>query len=201
MIHHLSHTLLLPLAFSPCGRLGTVAARITSNTENFFASDAVGDPDSPSPGFSSIADAVEDIAAGKMVVVVDDESRENEGDLIMAAALATSASVAFMVNECSGIVCVGMRGADLDRLRLPPMVPPAENDEAMLTAFAVTVVRSQPLPPPSLAPGSPSLLPLPLSFLPLPPSAPSLNPPVLLPFTSPASLHPPPVPSSPLFYI
>lgn len=77
----------------------------------------------------------------QFAVVVDDEDRENEGDLIMAASLATPADMSFMVNYCTGIVCVGMRGADLDRLNLPQMVRSEENEEAMVTAFTVSVVR------------------------------------------------------------
>lgn len=91
------------------------------------------------PGFSSIPDALADIAAGKFVVVTDDADRENEGDLIMAAERMTPAAMAFMVEHTSGIVCVGMTGADLDRLQLPLMVPTPENEEAMTTAFTVSV--------------------------------------------------------------
>ena len=67
-------------------------------------------------------DAIHDIAAGKFVVVLDDEDRENEGDLIIAAEKMTSSDVAFMVNHTSGLICVGMEGKDLDRLELPQMV-------------------------------------------------------------------------------
>ena len=87
----------------------------------------------------SIERAIADIAAGKAVVVVDDEDRENEGDLIFAAEKATPELVAFMVRYTSGVVCVGMSGAELDRLRIPLMVSSAENEEAMYTAFTVTV--------------------------------------------------------------
>jgi hypothetical protein len=93
----------------------------------------------PTPGFDSIADALAALAAGELVVVLDDEDRENEGDLIGAADRITPAGMAFVVNHSSGVVCVGMEGADLDRLRLPLMVPSAENEEAMATAFTVTV--------------------------------------------------------------
>lgn len=79
------------------------------------------------------------MAAGELVVVLDDEDRENEGDLIAAADKITPAATAFLVQHTSGVVCVGMEGADLDRLRIPLMVGSAENEEAMYTAFTVTV--------------------------------------------------------------
>lgn len=75
----------------------------------------------------SVERAIADIAAGKAVVVVDDEDRENEGDLIFAAELATPELMAFMVRHSSGYVCVGMDSADCDRLGLPPMV--ARNED------------------------------------------------------------------------
>ncbi|RAV33142.1 bifunctional 3,4-dihydroxy-2-butanone-4-phosphate synthase/GTP cyclohydrolase II [Corynebacterium heidelbergense] len=81
--------------------------------------------------------AIADIAAGKAVIVVDDENRENEGDLIFAAELATPELVAFMVRHSSGYVCVGMTGADCDRLGLPPMV--GRNEDVRQTAYTVTV--------------------------------------------------------------
>lgn len=81
--------------------------------------------------------AVADIAAGRPVVVVDDESRENEGDLVIAAEKATPEIVAFMMTECRGLICAPMEGADLDRLDLPQMVD--HNTESMQTAFTVSV--------------------------------------------------------------
>ncbi|WP_438489010.1 bifunctional 3,4-dihydroxy-2-butanone-4-phosphate synthase/GTP cyclohydrolase II [Streptomyces sp. S186] len=81
--------------------------------------------------------AVADIAAGRPVVVVDDENRENEGDLIVAAEKATPEIVAFMMSECRGLICAPMEGADLDRLDLPQMVE--RNTESMGTAFTVSV--------------------------------------------------------------
>ena len=81
--------------------------------------------------------AISDIAAGRPVVVVDDESRENEGDLIFAAELATPELVAFMMTECRGLICAPMESDDLDRLELPQMVQ--QNTEMMSTAFTVTV--------------------------------------------------------------
>ena len=77
------------------------------------------------------------LAAGRMVVVVDDENRENEGDLLVAASAVTPDQMAFIVRHSTGIVCAPMPGERLDALRLPPMV--AENTEAHATAFTVSV--------------------------------------------------------------
>jgi len=81
--------------------------------------------------------AVADLAAGKAVVVVDDENRENEGDLIFAAARATPDLVGFMIRHTSGVICVAMTGPDLDRLALPPMT--MVNEDRKGTAYAVSV--------------------------------------------------------------
>jgi len=87
--------------------------------------------------FSSIPDIVSDIRAGRMVVIVDDEDRENEGDLIMAAEHATPEAIAFMIRHTSGILCVPMEEARLASLDLPQMVP--NNEDAHRTAFTVSV--------------------------------------------------------------
>ncbi|XP_022141023.1 bifunctional riboflavin biosynthesis protein RIBA 1, chloroplastic-like isoform X2 [Momordica charantia] len=97
------------------------------------------DFDRPTEGFASVADAIEDIRQGKMVLVVDDEDRENEGDLIMAAQAATPEAMAFIVKYGTGIVCVAMKGEDLERLQIPLMVNEKENEEKLCTAFTVTV--------------------------------------------------------------
>jgi len=81
--------------------------------------------------------AIEAIRAGRPVVVVDDEDRENEGDLIFAAQRATQENVAFMIRWTSGYICVAMRGRDLDRLGLPPMT--MVNEDKKGTAYAITV--------------------------------------------------------------
>ncbi|HEY2297335.1 MAG TPA: bifunctional 3,4-dihydroxy-2-butanone-4-phosphate synthase/GTP cyclohydrolase II [Jatrophihabitans sp.] len=81
--------------------------------------------------------AVADIAAGKAVVVIDDEDRENEGDLIFAAELATPDLVAFMVRYTSGYLCVSVTEEEADRLDLPPMY--RTNQDRRGTAYAVTV--------------------------------------------------------------
>jgi 3,4-dihydroxy 2-butanone 4-phosphate synthase/GTP cyclohydrolase II len=85
----------------------------------------------------AIALAIDAIRAGKPVVVVDDEDRENEGDLIFAAEFATRELTAFMVRHTSGYICVAMPGVDLDRLGLPPMT--SVNEDRRGTAYAVTV--------------------------------------------------------------
>ncbi|WP_024805413.1 bifunctional 3,4-dihydroxy-2-butanone-4-phosphate synthase/GTP cyclohydrolase II [Nocardia sp. BMG51109] len=87
--------------------------------------------------FDTIERAVADIAAGKAVVVVDDEGRENEGDLIFAAEKATPELVAFMIRYTSGYICVPLTGADCDRLGLPPMY--AINQDKHGTAYTVSV--------------------------------------------------------------
>ncbi|MBW8736899.1 MAG: bifunctional 3,4-dihydroxy-2-butanone-4-phosphate synthase/GTP cyclohydrolase II [Streptomyces turgidiscabies] len=84
--------------------------------------------------------AIADIAAGRPVVVVDDEDRENEGDLVIAAEKATPEIIAFMMSECRGLICAPMEGDELDRLRLPQMVD--DNTESMKTAFTVSVDAS-----------------------------------------------------------
>jgi len=95
----------------------------------------------PDPVGKSVLDpvgkAVEAIAAGRPVVVVDDADRENEGDLIFAAQCATPELVAFMVRYTSGYICVPLTGADCDRLDLPPMYH--TNQDRRGTAYTVTV--------------------------------------------------------------
>ncbi|MDT7793552.1 MAG: 3,4-dihydroxy 2-butanone 4-phosphate synthase / cyclohydrolase, partial [Mycobacterium sp.] len=81
--------------------------------------------------------AVADIAAGKAVVVIDDEDRENEGDLIFAAQMATPELVSFMVRYTSGYICVALTESECDRLDLPPMHH--SNADNFRTAFTVTV--------------------------------------------------------------
>ncbi|KDP29730.1 hypothetical protein JCGZ_18665 [Jatropha curcas] len=118
---------------------GTLSAEITPTTTAFFPDDDEYDLDHPTNGFSSIPEAIEDIRQGKLVIVVDDEDRENEGDLIMAASKATPEAMAFIVKHGTGIVCVSMKGEDLERLELPLMVTQKENEEKLCTAFTVSV--------------------------------------------------------------
>lgn len=87
--------------------------------------------------FDKVEQAIEDIAAGRPVVVVDDAHRENEGDLILAASKATPELLALLIRYTSGVICVPMEGKDLDRLQLPLMT--AQNQERMRTAYTVSV--------------------------------------------------------------
>ncbi|MFE8010526.1 bifunctional 3,4-dihydroxy-2-butanone-4-phosphate synthase/GTP cyclohydrolase II [Streptomyces sp. NPDC057418] len=87
-----------------------------------------------------VEQAIRDIAAGRPVVVVDDEDRENEGDLVIAAELATPEIIAFMMSECRGLICAPMENDELERLELPQMV--THNTESMKTAFTVSVDAS-----------------------------------------------------------
>ena len=88
-------------------------------------------------GFATIEEAIEEIRQGRVLVVVDDEDRENEGDLVMAADKVTPEAVNFMVTHARGLMCVPMTGERLDALKLGMMV--AENTAPMATAFTVSV--------------------------------------------------------------
>ena len=87
--------------------------------------------------FATIPEAVEDIRAGRMVIVVDDADRENEGDLIMAAEKVSAESIAFIVRHSSGVICMPVVGDRLDQLEIPLMV--AANTDHQGTAFTVSV--------------------------------------------------------------
>ncbi len=87
--------------------------------------------------FDSIEEAIKDIRAGKMVIVLDDEDRENEGDLVMAAQMVTPDAINFMRKYAGGLICVPMTGRRLDELHLPQMV--SENSAVHETAFTVSV--------------------------------------------------------------
>ena len=93
-----------------------------------------GDTDSP---LAAVEDAIAAVGRGEIVVVVDDEDRENEGDLIMAAEHATPEAIAFFVRYTSGVICAPMTGERLDDLALPLMV--TVNTEPMRTAYTITV--------------------------------------------------------------
>jgi 3,4-dihydroxy 2-butanone 4-phosphate synthase / GTP cyclohydrolase II len=89
------------------------------------------------PGMANVEEIVAELRAGRMVLILDDEDRENEGDFIMAAECATAEAVAFMIRHSSGIICVPLDPERLAQLELPQMVP--NNDEAYRTAFTVSV--------------------------------------------------------------
>ena len=90
-----------------------------------------------SQAFDDVDRAIKDIAEGRPVVVVDDADRENEGDIILAASMATPELLAFMIRYTSGVICVPLPGAELDRLHLPLMT--SQNTEHMRTAFTLSV--------------------------------------------------------------
>ena len=87
--------------------------------------------------FASIPEAIEEIRRGRMVIVVDDADRENEGDLIMAAERVTPEAIAFIVRHTSGVICMPVIGERLDELEIPLMV--AANTDSRRTAFTVSV--------------------------------------------------------------
>jgi 3,4-dihydroxy 2-butanone 4-phosphate synthase/GTP cyclohydrolase II len=89
------------------------------------------------PALDTVERAIADIAAGRPVVVVDDEDRENEGDIVFAAQMASPELVAFTMTHCRGLLCVPLEEDVLDRLQLGQMAP--HNSERMQTAFTVSV--------------------------------------------------------------
>jgi 3,4-dihydroxy 2-butanone 4-phosphate synthase/GTP cyclohydrolase II len=90
--------------------------------------------------FDSIDDALQDLAAGRAIVVVDDENRENEGDVVCAAQFATPDMINFMAVEARGLICLAMTGERLDELELPLMVTQSSfEDENEQTAFTVSI--------------------------------------------------------------
>ncbi len=91
----------------------------------------------PAVRLDTVEDALADIRAGKPVVVVDDEERENEGDLVFAAARCTPELMAFTIRHSSGVICAPVTAAVLDRLSIPLMTP--HNRERMRTAYTVSV--------------------------------------------------------------
>eukprot|EP00571_Detonula_confervacea_P003030 CAMPEP_0172315068 /NCGR_PEP_ID=MMETSP1058-20130122/24032_1 /TAXON_ID=83371 /ORGANISM="Detonula confervacea, Strain CCMP 353" /LENGTH=637 /DNA_ID=CAMNT_0013029063 /DNA_START=81 /DNA_END=1994 /DNA_ORIENTATION=- len=88
-------------------------------------------------GRQSVEDAIAAVARGELIVVVDDESRENEGDFIMAADKCTPETMAEFIRYSSGVICIGMEGKRMDELKLPPMV--VNNEDPKGTAFSVSV--------------------------------------------------------------
>ena len=89
------------------------------------------------PQFASINDAIRELRAGRMVVVVDDEDRENEGDLTMVAESVTPEAINFMATHGRGLICLAMTGERLDELKLAPMVP--DNTALHGTAFTISI--------------------------------------------------------------
>src|SRR5207244_752844 len=87
--------------------------------------------------FADIETAIRELKAGRMVVVIDDEDRENEGDLTMAAELVTPEAINFMATHGRGLICLAMTGERLDELDLAPMV--SDNTGLHGTAFTVSI--------------------------------------------------------------
>src|SRR5512139_1556800 len=88
---------------------------------------------------NTIDEAIEDMAKGKMVILVDDEDRENEGDLCMAAEKVTPEAINFMAKHARGLICLSLTEERLEQLRLSMMVPDYENSSGFGTAFTVSI--------------------------------------------------------------
>ncbi|KAI8849549.1 DHBP synthase RibB-like alpha/beta domain-containing protein [Chytridium lagenaria] len=88
-------------------------------------------------GFDTIESALEALRNGEFIIAVDNEDRENEGDLIIAGEFATDEKMAFMIRYSSGLICVAMPGDRLDKLELPLMV--ANNQDSYRTAYTISV--------------------------------------------------------------
>ncbi|MEU3560161.1 bifunctional 3,4-dihydroxy-2-butanone-4-phosphate synthase/GTP cyclohydrolase II [Kitasatospora sp. NPDC006786] len=104
-------------------------------TENQSSNGATGSE--PELVLDPVERAIADIALGRAVIVVDDEDRENEGDIVFAASAATPELMAFTVRYSSGVICAPMTGEELDRLKLPPMTQ--VNEDRKGTAYTVSV--------------------------------------------------------------
>ncbi|GAJ00895.1 unnamed protein product, partial [marine sediment metagenome] len=88
-------------------------------------------------GIASIAEAIEDIKAGKFIIIVDDEDRENEGDLVIVAEKITPEAINFMAKHARGLICLPITGKRLDELKIPLMVQ--DNTSRHCTAFTVSI--------------------------------------------------------------
>jgi len=91
---------------------------------------------------NSVVEALADLQAGKAIIVVDDEDRENEGDLLVAAEFATPEMINFMTQHARGLVCITMTGEMLDRLEIPMMVPHQKNSSGFTSPFTISVEAS-----------------------------------------------------------
>lgn len=118
----------------PAWEIAETKEEAGENEESF----SDGSLEEPTPGFASVEEAVEAQRRGQFVVVMDDEDRENEGDLILPAEAMAKEKMAFMVRHTSGVVCAAMPEGRADALGLPLMVSPSESSEPHSTAFTVT---------------------------------------------------------------
>src|ERR1043166_9159079 len=89
--------------------------------------------------FATIEDAIEDIQEGRLIIIVDDEDRENEGDLMIAAEKVTPDAINFMATHGRGLICLPMTGQRLDELNIPLMVSDHSNTSQYGTAFCVSI--------------------------------------------------------------
>ncbi len=92
---------------------------------------------------NSIPEILEQFKAGKFVIMVDDEDRENEGDLIIAADLITAEAVNFMAKEARGLICLAMSAEQIERLKIPMMVSPQHRNGPTETAFTMSIEASE----------------------------------------------------------
>ncbi len=117
-----------------------ILAKYAERRERLRATGSLPQPDAiPRPGLSTVSEALAELRAGRFLIVVDGEDRENEGDLVMAAEFVTPEAVNFCVKQGGGLVCCAMAPALIDRFGLPPMVPEAQNRSRFGTAFTVSV--------------------------------------------------------------
>lgn len=89
--------------------------------------------------FASVKEAIKQLKSGKMVILIDDEDRENEGDVVLAAEFVTAKHINFMAKYARGLICIALTKPDCERLRLPLMVSSGENNTKYGTAFTVSV--------------------------------------------------------------
>src|SRR6266702_1520220 len=89
--------------------------------------------------FAQIEEAISEIQEGRMVIIVDDEDRENEGDLMIAAEKVTPEAINFMATNGRGLICLPMTGERLDELHIPLMVSDYSNTTPYCTAFCVSI--------------------------------------------------------------
>lgn len=93
--------------------------------------------------FATIEELIADLATGKMIIVVDDEDRENEGDLIFSAVHVSAEKINFLAKEARGLICLALAPEIVDRLQLPLMVSEAQNGSPNKTAFTVSIEASE----------------------------------------------------------
>ena len=89
--------------------------------------------------FATVEEAIEELREGRLIIIVDDEDRENEGDLMIAADKVTPEAINFMATHGRGLICLPMTGERLDTLQIPLMVPDPTNTSQYGTAFCVSI--------------------------------------------------------------